>query len=69
MSGEAQGPRIRVRLRRSEIGSNQRQRQTLRGLGLRRIGDFRLLPKTAAVLGMVGKVAHLVEVEEANAGG
>jgi ribosomal protein L30 len=38
-------------------------------LGLRRIGDSRVLPKTPAVLGMVGKVAHLVEVEEANVGG
>jgi large subunit ribosomal protein L30 len=66
MSGEVEGSRIRVRLSRSQIGGTQRQRQTLRGLGLRRIGDTRVLPKTAAVLGMIGKVAHLVEIEEAN---
>jgi len=69
MSGQEPVSRIRVRLCRSEIGGTERQRQTLRGLGLRRIGDSRVLPKTAAVLGMVCKVAHLVEVEEANVGG
>ncbi len=69
MAGEARGLRIRVRLCRSEIGGTQRQRQTVRGLGLRRIGDSRELPRTPAVLGMIKKVAHLVEVEEANAGG
>jgi large subunit ribosomal protein L30 len=69
MPGEAEGSRIRVRLLRSQIGGTQRQRQTLRGLGLRRIGDTRVLPKTPAVLGMVGKVAHLVEIEEANVAG
>lgn len=68
MPGEAEGSRIRVRLLKSQIGGTERQRQTLRGLGLRRIGDTRVLPKTAAVLGMVGKVAHLVEIEETNVG-
>ena len=64
----ADGAKIRVRLTRSEIGSNQRQRQTLRGLGLRRIGDARVLEKTPAVLGMVEKVMHLVTVEEVGIG-
>jgi large subunit ribosomal protein L30 len=55
---------IRVSLRRSEIGGTQRQRQTLRGLGLRRIGDSRVLRKTPAVLGMIDKVRHLIQVDE-----
>jgi large subunit ribosomal protein L30 len=60
---------IRVRLAKSEIGGTTRQRQTLRGLGLRKIGDARVLEKTPAVLGMVKKVAHLVVVEEGNGAG
>jgi large subunit ribosomal protein L30 len=69
MVSEGQTSQVRVRLRGSEIGSTERQRQTIRGLGLRRIGDERLLPKTPAVLGMIQKVAHLVEVEDANRAG
>jgi large subunit ribosomal protein L30 len=69
MTSEQRTPQIRVRLRGSEIGSTERQRQTIRGLGLRRIGDERLLAKTPAVLGMIDKVAHLVEVEDAYSAG
>ncbi len=58
MSGQ-----LRIRLRRSAIGSTPRQRQVLRGLGLRRINASVLRPDDAAIRGMVGKVAHLVEVE------
>ena len=56
--------KVKIRLAKSEIGGTERQRQTLRGLGLRRIGDTRELEKSDAVLGMIEKVAHLVVVEE-----
>jgi large subunit ribosomal protein L30 len=69
MTSEERESQIRVRLRGSEIGGTERQRQTIRGLGLRRIGDERFLAKTPAVLGMIAKVAHLVEVEDANGAG
>jgi len=69
MAGEGQSAWLRVRLKGSEIGSTERQRQTIRGLGLRRIGDARVLAKTPSVLGMIEKVAHLLEVEEANDAG
>jgi large subunit ribosomal protein L30 len=69
MTSEERRSQIRVRLRGSEIGGTERQRQTIRGLGLRRIGDERFLAKTPAVLGMIAKVAHLVEVEDANGAG
>jgi large subunit ribosomal protein L30 len=45
------------------IGSNQRQRATLRGLGLRRLNQTVELKDAPAVRGMIGKVAHLVRVE------
>jgi large subunit ribosomal protein L30 len=57
--------RVRVKLVRSEIGSNRRQRETLRGLGLRRLNHVVALQDTPAVRGMIGKVIHLVVVEEA----
>ena len=60
----ATAEKVKIRLRKSEIGGTQRQRQTLRGLGLRTIGDVRELEKSDAVLGMIKKVAHLIEVEE-----
>ena len=58
------GGSIKIRMTKSEIGGTDRQRQTLRGLGLRTIGDVREVEKTDAVLGMIKKVAHLIEVEE-----
>jgi large subunit ribosomal protein L30 len=54
---------IKITLRRSRIGSSPRQRQVLRGLGLRRINSSVLRPDDPAIRGMVTKVAHLVEVE------
>jgi large subunit ribosomal protein L30 len=66
MVAEEQTRKVRVTLKRSEICGTERQRQTVRGLGLRRIGDTRVLAKTDAILGMIRKVGHLVEAEEAN---
>ena len=55
--------RVRVTWVKSMIGSNQRQRATLRGLGLRRLNQTVELKHAPAVRGMIGKVAHLVRVE------
>jgi large subunit ribosomal protein L30 len=44
---------IRLKLVRSPIGTTQRVRQTLRGLGLTRVGRERVLARTAAVEGMI----------------
>ncbi len=46
----------------SGIGRPERQRRTLLGLGLTRIGRRRSLEDTPAVRGMIAKVAHLVKV-------
>jgi len=54
---------VRVRLRRSAIGTSPRQRETLRGLGLKRVGQSVILKDSAAVRGMMRAVAHLVETE------
>jgi large subunit ribosomal protein L30 len=59
---------IKVTLRHSAIGRPDRQLETLKGLGLRKIGSTRVLENTPAVRGMVKKVLHLVEVEEVSNG-
>ena len=56
--------RVRVRQVRSAIGYDRRQRANLRGLGLRRMHQTVELEDTPAVRGMIGKVIHLVVVEE-----
>ncbi len=54
--------KITVRLVRSPIGTNRRVRETLRGLGLTRVGRQRELKRTPSVEGMLRRVAHLVEL-------
>jgi large subunit ribosomal protein L30 len=53
---------IKVKLVRSPIGCKQSHRDTVRGLGLRRLNSVRELQDTPAVRGMVDKVAYLVQV-------
>ncbi|MBK7972019.1 MAG: 50S ribosomal protein L30 [Deltaproteobacteria bacterium] len=55
---------LKVTLVRSPIGTPGTQRQTLVGLGLRRLGRSVVRPNTPAFRGMVKKVLHLVDVEE-----
>jgi large subunit ribosomal protein L30 len=55
---------VRVTWVRSAIGTDQRQRSTLKGLGLRRLQQTVELPDQPAVRGMIAKVAHLVRVED-----
>jgi len=57
---------IRVTLVKSPIGYNKKQKQTVRGLGLGRIGSSRVLKDTPEIRGMVNKVSHLVEVAPAD---
>ena len=55
---------VRVRQERSGIGRQQNQRDTLRSLGLKRIGDVSVLEDRPEVRGMLRAVRHLVAVEE-----
>jgi len=49
---------------KSSNGSNGRQRDTLRSLGLRRIGHTVERPDSPQLRGMVHAVRHLIVVEE-----
>jgi large subunit ribosomal protein L30 len=55
---------VKVTQRRSKNGASQRQRDTLRSLGLRRIGQSVEHEDTPQIRGMVDKVKHLVEVDQ-----
>ncbi len=55
---------LRVTQTKSAIGGKQNQRETLRSLGLRRIGQTVERPDDDVTRGMIRAVAHLVTVEE-----
>ena len=55
---------IRITMTGSLSGCTERQRATLRGLGLKRRGRTVIVRNTAPIRGMITKVAHLVKVEE-----
>jgi large subunit ribosomal protein L30 len=54
---------LRIRQVRSANGSSRKQRESLKTLGLGRIGRATERPDDAIVRGLVAKVAHLVEVD------
>lgn len=55
--------KLRVTLVRSGINRPSDQKETVRGLGLRRVGRSVELKDTLAIRGMIRKVSHLVLVE------
>jgi len=55
---------LRIRQVRSSVGGRQNQRDTLRTLGLKRVGDESTHEDRPEVRGMIKTVAHLVAVEE-----
>jgi large subunit ribosomal protein L30 len=55
---------VRVTQRKSRNGCDKRQLDTLRSLGLRRIGHTVEVSDSPQIRGMLHKVRHLVEVQE-----
>jgi large subunit ribosomal protein L30 len=55
---------VKLTQRKSRNGCDRRQLDTLRSLGLRRIGHSVELTDTPQIRGMIAKVAHLVEVSD-----
>ncbi len=56
--------RLQVTQVRSGVGRKQNQRDTLRSLGLKRIGDVVVKEDRPEFRGMVDTISHLVAVEE-----
>ncbi|MCE2879291.1 MAG: 50S ribosomal protein L30 [Comamonadaceae bacterium] len=54
--------KLKVQLVRSPIGTKQSHRDTVRGLGLRRVNSVSELEDTPAVRGMINKIAYLVKI-------
>ena len=55
--------KVRVKLVKSVAGTRRAHRDTVRGLGLKRINQVAELPDTPEVRGMINRVNYLVRVE------
>jgi len=56
--------RLKVEQKKSTIGCTKSQRDTVRSLGLKRIGDVVVKEDRPEIRGMVHTVRHLVTVSE-----
>tara|TARA_Y100000996_G_scaffold236117_1_gene185572 strand:+ start:334 stop:516 length:183 start_codon:yes stop_codon:yes gene_type:complete len=56
--------KIKVTQIKSLIGRKKNHRLSVKGLGLRRIGDSKILEDTPSVRGMVSQVDYLLNIEE-----
>ncbi|MDR2010024.1 MAG: 50S ribosomal protein L30 [Bacteroidales bacterium] len=56
--------KIRITQIKSKIGSTERQKRTLEALGIKKLNNPVELEATPQILGMIGKVRHLVKTEE-----
>ncbi len=64
MPKDANAKRLRITLVRSPIGYAERQKRTVRALGLRRMNQTVEQADTPVIRGMIAKVSHLLKVEE-----
>jgi len=55
--------KVRITKTKSTIEKDERQKRTIKALGLNKIGSSNEIENTPAVAGMIRKVAHLVKVE------
>jgi large subunit ribosomal protein L30 len=64
-AGKKDGAKVelRITLVRSLIGYPRRQRETAKGLGLRKINSRAIRPDRPEIRGMIDKISHLVKVE------
>ncbi len=65
MAGENKTEKkLKVTLVKSGIGRTQRQKNTIKALGLTKLNQTREIPDSPQVRGMVKKILHLVKFEE-----
>ena len=63
MTAMAEPSMLKITLRRSPIGCTERQRRTLRALGLTRVGKTVIVRDNQPVQGRIRTVGHLIEVK------
>ena len=56
--------KLNITLKKSMIGRNQRQRATVKALGLRKIGQTVTHDDTPQIRGMIDKIDFMLDVEE-----
>ena len=56
--------KIRIKLVKGLAGCKQQHRDTVRGLGLRKLNQVSELADTPAVRGMINRVNYLVRIED-----
>lgn len=59
-------PKLKLTQIHSTAGRQPRHRQTVRGLGLRRLHHSTEVQATPAILGMIKQVSYLLKIEELN---
>ena len=64
MTKKKSGGTLKIRWVVSFIGCPRDMRQTIRGLGFRRMQQVIERPDTPTVRGMIAKVHHLVQIED-----
>lgn len=55
---------LKIRWVRSFIGCPRNMRETIRGMGFRRMNQLIERPDSPSIRGMIARVHHLVEIEE-----
>lgn len=60
--------KVAITWRKSAIGYNQRQKDTIRKLGLRRLHQTVEHDDSPALRGMIARVGHLVDVDDGETG-
>ena len=55
---------LKIRWVRSFIGCPRNMRETIRGMGFRRMNQVIERPDTPNIRGMIARVHHLVQIEE-----
>ncbi len=56
--------KLKVTLKRSLIGCNEKQRNIAKGIGLKKTSSSVVVPDTPAFRGMIEKIKHLLVVSE-----
>ncbi len=53
---------IKIKLKKSLIGSSEKQIKVVNGLGLKKVNQVVEQYDTPTIMGMINKVSHLVEI-------
>jgi large subunit ribosomal protein L30 len=64
MATKKKSETLKIRWVRSFIGCPRNMRETIRGMGFRRMNQLIERPDTPNIRGMIARVHHLVEIEE-----